>query len=131
MKKKEDTYTIVFQDVDAAHAALLKFGNLGFTIKKKYPPRACPNTPRKFIALKDLLIREGKSLKGNIKEGCLIKGKKVWVNQAKGRRARIIKRNEERREDDEVLGWVSLYSEDGEPLLQQLDESGDGQILLD
>jgi len=123
MENKQDTYTIVFQDVDAAHEAVLKFRHLGYMIRKKYPPRACPNNPMKYITLKKLIIRKGKSFRGNLKVGELEKGDKVWVNQIKGRRARVIKR----REDNEVLGWVSLYKEHGTPLLMQLEESGDVQ----
>jgi len=128
MENKEDTYTIIFKDVVAAHEAVLKFGKLGYMIKKKYPPRACPNDPIKYKALKPLVILKGKSFRGNFKVGSLVKGEKVWVNQVKGRRARVIKRKEERSEDNETRGWVSLFSEDGTPLLIQLDESGDGQI---
>jgi len=63
-----------------------------------------------------LVIRGGKSL-SKVVVGYLAKGRRVTVNQLKGKQARLIKPNKE------AWGWVSMYSEEGTPLLSQLDES--------
>jgi len=76
--------------------------------KKKYPPRPCPTNHIKYRALADLWVRRGKSLRGNLIKGVVEKGESVWVDQVKGRRARVMNR-----------GWVSLYTTDGAPLLIQ------------
>jgi len=107
MEAQENIYTIIFRDVDAANEAL-KFRNRGFNIRNKYPPRACPKNHMKYKALDDLIIRKGKSFRGNFFMGIVKRGESVWVDQVKGRRARVMNR-----------GWVSRYTTDGVPLLIQ------------
>jgi len=107
MEDKENIYTIIFRDVDAANEAL-KFKSKGFDIRNKYPPRACPGNHIKYKALADLIIRKGKSFRGHFFKGFVKRGESVWVDQVKGRRARVMNR-----------GWVSLYTMDGIPLLVQ------------
>jgi len=108
MEEKGNTYTIIFRDVDSANEALKKFKDEGFNIRIKYAPRPSPSLHIKHKALWDLIIRKGKSFRGNFRKGVLKRGESVWVDQVKGRRARVINR-----------GWVSLYSRDGTPLLVQ------------
>jgi len=107
MEGTGNMYTIIFQDVNAAIEAL-KFRRKGFKIRNKYPPRPCPTNHLKYRALKCLQVRRGKSFRGHFFKGVVEKGESVWVDQIKGRRARVINR-----------GWVSLYTTDGRPLLVQ------------
>jgi len=107
MEDEENIYTIIFQDGNAANEAL-KFRSKGFKIRNKYPPRPCPSNHIKYRALAKLIVRRGKSLRGNLFKGFVERGELVWVDQVKGRRARVRNR-----------GWVSLYSKDGAPLLIQ------------
>jgi len=115
---KGNTYTIAFQDSMRAKEALIKFRNEGYMIKFKFPRRPNPRAPMKYVALESLTIRSGKAFSGDIL-GQLSKGQKVTVDQVKGRRARLIKPDQEVKK----WGWVSLYSRDeGKPLLIQLQE---------
>jgi len=107
MEDEGNIYTIIFQDVNAANEAL-KFRHKGLKIRKEYPPRPCPTNHVKYVALADLIVRRGKSFRGNLYMGVVEKGESVWVDQVKGRRARVMNR-----------GWVSLYTTDGTPLLIQ------------
>jgi len=107
MEDKENMYTIISQNVHAANEAL-KFKNWGFEIRNKYPPRAPPKNHMRYKALADLIIRKGKSFRGIFCMGIVKRGESVWVNQVKGRRARVMNR-----------GWVSRYTTDGIPLLIQ------------
>jgi len=107
MEDQGNIYTIIFRDVSAANEAL-KLKDEGFNIRNKYPPRACPSLHIKYKAQADLIIRKGKSLRGNFFKGLVKRGESVWVDQVKGRRARVMNR-----------GWVSLYTTDGMPLLIQ------------
>jgi len=72
-----------------------------------------------YIALVDLDISKGKKLPEKI--GRLKKGEKVRVNQAKGRRVRLIKPNEEVK----TWGWVSMYSAEGKQQLDPVNETGE------
>jgi len=106
MEDHRNKYTIIFRDIGAANEAL-KLKDKRFNIRNKYPPRACPSCHIKYKALDDLIVRKGKSLR-NYKKGVVKRGESVWVDQVKGRRARVMNR-----------GWVSLYTKDGTPLFIQ------------
>jgi len=109
-------YTIAFHDPTRAKEALIKYRDQGYTIAFKFPRRPSPKAPIEYISLEDLTIRTGKAFSGDI-VGKLNKGQKVTVNQLKGRRARLIKTDQE----VEKWGWVSMYSsEDGRQLLRQV-----------
>jgi len=113
---KANKYTIAFQDPMKAKEALIKYRDQGYTIAFKFPRRPSPKAPIEYISLEDLTIRTGKAFSGDI-VGKLNKGQKVTVNQLKGRRARLIKTDQE----VEKWGWVSMYSsEDGRQLLRQV-----------
>jgi len=111
MKDVPNTYTMNFQSADAGFKAL-KLRKEGFVIRMKYPPRASPDNHVEYKALRDLQVREGKSMNGNHLKGIIKGGETVKVNQIKGRRARVVDR-----------GWVSLKTEDGEQLLKRLSDS--------
>lgn len=115
--RKAHTYIIAFKNANDAQRAFMKFEVNGFKIAKIYPPRPSPKRPIEYKALKRLLIRDGKSLRRD-EVGYLEKGRRVFVNQIKGRRARLIKR----KKDDQNWGWVSIYSKAGEELLTQVGE---------
>jgi len=119
----ESTYTITFKDTELALEALKLGKQMELTIARKFPPRPRPNHPIEYIALEDLLILKGKSLSQPY-VGLLKKGQKVTVDQAKGRRVRLIKPNEKVK----TWGWVSIYTDDGKPLLSQVNETEMGEL---
>jgi len=112
------TYTITFKDTETARKALKLVKQKGLMINKKFPPSARPNCPLDYIALMDLPISKGKSLPDNV--GLLKKGERVTVNQAKGRRVRLLKPEGGKAE---IWGWVSMYSEKGNPQLVLANET--------
>lgn len=116
MKKRPNTYIIVFPHYTQAEEALSQANDIGYVLKKKWPPRPNPNRPLQYKSLASQKIRTGKSLSGKI-VGRLEKGETVTVNQIKGRRARLIEK-----ENGEIvtIGWVSLHEPDGLTLLTQL-----------
>jgi len=117
--RKEGKYTITCRDTETAREALKLGKQKGLTISRKFQPRAKPTRSLEYIALVDLPISKGKSLPDYV--GLLKKGQKVTVNQAKGRRVRLIKPNEKVK----TWGWVSMFSEKGK---QQLALVGDNEI---
>jgi len=89
---------------------------LSFRIRKK-SPRARPDNPTKYKALRNARIRAGKSAGTDI-VGYLPKGSVVLINQIKGRSGRIIAP-----EPDGCylkVGWVTLYTHDRQQLLEKL-----------
>jgi len=85
---------------------------------KKRSKRPTPAGPIRYMTLNRSRLRAGKSLKSEWK-GELYKGDVVWVNQIKGRRARIIRA----KDDPTVRGWVSLRSNNGFQLLTQFQDN--------
>jgi len=116
--RKTDEYIWKFQGTSIAKEAFLKGQQMGLKMKRWFPARPSPSKPTKYISLERLLIKEGKSESKKI-VGWLNKGAKVTVNQLKGKRARLIKPNKE------VIGWVSMYSNEDLPLLEQVNEIED------
>jgi len=114
---RESTYTITFIDTEKAWEALKVGKQKGLTIARKFRPRPCPHHPLEYIALVDQRISVGKSLPDYV--GFLKKGQKVTVDQAKGKRARLIKPNEKIK----TWGWVSMFSEDGNQQLALVSET--------
>lgn len=86
--------------------------------QKKRSKRPTPGEPLRYMVLNRSRLRAGKSLKSEWR-GELYKGDIVWVNQIKGRRARIIRAQE----DATVRGWVSLRSNNGFQLLTQFQDN--------
>lgn len=71
-----------------------------------------------------MTVREGRSIEGvtvAVKE----KDEIVYVNSVKGRRARLVKRENNKFVKEQgkfvTLGWASLFTEDGKPLLEQIE----------
>jgi len=120
---KDGTYIITFKDSESAREALILGKQKELSIARKFPPRPRPDRPMKYIALKDLRILKGKSLSQDF-VGVLKRGRKVTIDQAKGRRVRLIKPNKKIKK----WGWVSLYSDEGEPQLAQVNETEIGEL---
>jgi len=85
---------------------------------KKKTKRPTPNEPLRYMVLNRSRLRAGKSMKSEW-QGDVYKGDIVWVNQIKGRRARIIRAQK----DPTVRGWVSLRSNNGFQLLTQFHDN--------
>jgi len=112
--EEDNTYTLIFQDNRRAKKALIEYREKGFKIAVKFRRKPSPNRPMDYITLEPLQILKGKSLKGD-HVGWLHEGQRVTVNQVKGKRARLIKPNQEVKD----WGWVSMYShDDGRRLLR-------------
>jgi len=118
-EKDPQTYIITFKDCAEATNALLQANQIGYPLFKKWPTRPSPKRHIQYKSLTELIIREGKALSGN-EVGILPKGETVTVNQVKGRRARLVKPNE----DGKLVtwGWVSVHSDSGDTLLTQVNE---------
>jgi len=86
---------------------------------KKKTQRPTPSNPLRYKVLNRSRLRGGKSMKSEW-QGDVYKGEIVWVNQIKGRRARVIDRSNG---TDTVRGWVSLRSNNGFQLLTQFHDN--------
>jgi len=117
MHDKRYAYTLVFPTYQCAEEVLLRAGEIGYKLQKKWPPRPTPRRPLKYKSLAVLKIRTGKSLSSDV-VGILNKGEIVKVNQVKGRRARLIQEQESG--EAVTMGWVSIHEKDGFSLLRQL-----------
>jgi len=124
-------FVIVFTDGQSMNRALSMKSELDFndlvvynepTAKKK-GPRPTPAKPLLYKVLNRAKMREGKSMKSTVL-GHVNKGDLYWVNQIKGKRARIVKREfVNGRVDptkDKNLGWVSLRNNSGYMLMSQV-----------
>lgn len=118
MEGSDNSYLIAFPKSEMAQAAYNKADEIGYKLAKKWPARPNPSNPIEYISMADLKIREGKAFSGQM-VGTLKKDETVTVNQLKGRRARLIK---EVAGKIKVIGWVSVHSESGDPLLVQVSE---------
>jgi len=112
----DGSYQIAFEDCAEAADAFYKAEEIGYKLAKKWPARPNPNNPIKYRSMRELKIRSGKAFSGKV-VGALKKDETVTVNQLKGRRARLIK--EVKGGEPVVIGWVSVHSLDGVPLLVQ------------
>jgi len=89
-------------------------------IRKKKGPRPTPSNPQRYMVLHHARMRSGKSMRSTV-VGFLKKGEIHWVNQIKGKRARIIERDDD---GDRNIGWVSLRNNAGFKFLQKLPVAG-------
>jgi len=92
---------------------------IGYALTVKKLQRPAPYHPCAFEVVSDTLqVRVGRKL--TARKLCkLIKGKVVFVNRIKGRRARLVEEG-----SSKVLGWASLFSLGGLPLMIQRNDSG-------
>jgi len=90
----------------------------GYALTVKKLQRPTPNNPCAFEVVSDTLqVRVGRNLTAR-KLRKLIKGKVVFVNRIKGRRARLVEEG-----SFKLIGWASLFSLKGCTLMNQRDDS--------
>lgn len=118
MQGTVNTYILTFSGSEMAQDAFHQGEEMGYKFEKKWPPRPNPKRPIRFISKVAQQILSGKAFSGEDR-GTLRAGEIVVVNQVKGRRARFIKTVGG---EDKTIGWVSIHTQEGVPLLEQLDE---------
>jgi len=116
-------FIVRFQSEAEANRALSLKEELGYdlsdyTESRKKGPRPTPSNPQQYMVLHHARMRSGKSMKSQVL-GFVEKGEVFWVNQIKGKRARLIKRTQE---GDKNLGWVSLRNNAGYQLMAPFHE---------
>jgi len=113
-----DSFVVDFKDQGMALKALAEANTLGLKLSKHRPKRPSPNCLVRFKALRELLVREGKS-PNQQEKGRVKKNEIIIVNQVKGRRARMV---DVQNGQPANVGWVSLITKEGITLLERLDE---------
>jgi len=116
--EKPGSYILVFDDEAKALEANAQSNKWGYQLAKYRDRRPSPDNPVWFKALTPVTVRAGKSLKSK-KVTMLEKDGIILVNQAKGRRARVISFLDGRH----TGGWVSLHSDIGTQLLQRFERA--------
>jgi len=116
-KEKDNSYILVFDNEKTALKANAQFKNSRYQLSKYRPRRPSPGSSALFKVLSPVTVRVGKSLKTK-KVKMLKKNDIIRVNQQKGRRARVISS-----QDGGRVGWVSMHSKEGEPLLQRCEST--------
>jgi len=113
------SFTIEFADVMMAQKALIQAKEIGNILSAKKLKRPTPSCPCKFKVLSTwgLTVRDGRTLKAKI-VGQKKSGEVVLVNRTKGRRARLCTEENGKYKN---IGWVSLFTSRGYPLMFQLD----------
>jgi len=86
-----------------------KAEDIGIELQPYWGQRPCPSCPRKFKVLKAIKIREKRSITSR-EIGNLNKDDVVYIDKIKKLGARLKR-----------TGWVSLSSDRGVPLLEQID----------
>jgi len=116
----DGSFVVEFADVRVAQKALNEAQEIGNILKSKKFKRPTPTCPCAFIVLSsNLQIREARTLTSR-KIGKEKKGEVLLVNRTKGRRARLCK--EENDGNFKTIGWASLFTKEGCPLMLQLEE---------
>jgi hypothetical protein len=116
-------FIVKFRSYDEANRALSMKDALGYDLSdytetRKKGPRPTPSNPQQYMVLHHARMRSGKSMKSQVL-GFVEKGDIFWVNQIKGKRARLIERT---KEGDKNLGWVSLRNNAGYQLMAPFHE---------
>jgi len=121
--KMKNCFVIIFHSIAQAKEALNSQRQIGYTLepchdeKPRKIMRPTPKNPIEYRVLSKVTIRSGKSLHGKI-VGELFKNRIVTINKIKGRRARIIRKTGTM--DPLTVGWVSSHTDEGIPLLEQI-----------
>jgi len=89
---------------------------LSFSVRRK-STRARPDNPVEYKTLRNAKIRSGKSVRTD-GVGYLQKGSVVVINQIKGRSGRVV--HPQRNGEFIKVGWVTLYTHDGQQLLEKV-----------
>jgi len=125
-------FVVELADVMMAQKALNRADEIGNILKAKKFKHPTASNPCPFVVLSNTLqIRERRKLTSN-KLYMKKKGDIVLVNRAKGRRMRICTQQNGSFTNN---GWASMFTEQGIPLLMQLEEdlsnySGQGEMDL-
>jgi len=89
---------------------------LSFSVRRK-STRARPDNPLQYKTLRNAKIRSGKSVRTE-GVGYLPKGSVVIINQIKGRSGRVV--HPHGNGEFIKVGWVTLYTHDGQQLLEKV-----------
>jgi len=121
-EKNERQFIINFSSEAEANRALSIKADLGYELStytgRKHGPRPTPSNPQQYKVLHHARIRKGKSMKSQVM-GFVNKGDIFWVNQIKGKRARLVERSAQ---GDINKGWVSLRNNAGYQLMAPFHE---------
>jgi len=91
---------------------------LSFSVSvRRKSTRARPDNPVEYKTLRNAKIRSGKSVRTD-GVGYLQKGSVVVINQIKGRSGRVV--HPGRNGEFIKVGWVTLYTHDGQQLLEKV-----------
>jgi len=116
--KRGGSFTVEFADVMKAQQALSQSKEIGLILTAKKLKRPGPKSPFNFEVLFPLKVRLGRTLTSDEVDEKK-KGDVVLVNRIKGRRARFCTKENGSFKN---VGWGSLFTREGIPLLQQLEE---------
>jgi len=120
-------YVVRFESIMMAQDALLLARQHGYETSSHdrrshslLPRRLDRPTPQRVcrfkVLAKKLFVRAGRTFDSYIRK-TETENNVVFVNRIKGRRARLVKS----RDENVMVGWASLFSEKGEPLMEQLE----------
>jgi len=124
-ERATNKFIIRFPTEAEAERALLMKAEIGYDLSnytefsRKKGPRPTPSNPQQYMVLHHAQVRKGKSMKSQVL-GFVEKGEVYWVNQIKGKRARLVERCEG--EEDRNMGWVSLRNNAGYQLMAPFHE---------
>jgi len=122
----DGSFVVEFTDVRVAQKAL-NDQEIGNILKAKKLKRPTPTCPCSFQVLSSTVqIREGRMLTSR-KIGKKKKGEVLLVNRTKGRRARLCK--EENDGSFKTIGWASMFTREGCPLMLQLEEDSSNNCV--
>jgi len=117
-RQPDGSFVVELADVMMVQNAVNNASAIGYSLAAKKLPRPTPNQPFAFEIVSDTLqVRLGRVLTTR-KLYMLKKGEVVLVNRIKGRRARLVEEG-----SFKVIGWASLFSIGGDPLMIQRDDS--------
>lgn len=124
-EKAANKFIVRFNNEAEANRALSIQEEIGYDLStyteytRKKGPRPTPSNPQQYMVLHHARMRSGKSMKSQVL-GFVNKGEIYWVNQIKGKRARLIERGTS--QGDRNLGWVSLRNNAGYQLMAPFHE---------
>merc|ERR1719245_1252604 len=114
--EKSEEFIVKFKSIPKAQKALNLREIIGYDLRPKWPKRPKTACPREFMVLSNkLTVRAGRSFDWRIVSE-MSKNDIVYVDKIMGRRARLVNKA-----NGQVLGWTSLFTAKGHPLLEQLE----------
>jgi len=120
--KSEDCeeFIVKFESIVKAQKALniSEDKNIGYDLRPNWPKRPTATFPCEFRVLsRELTVRAKRQLNSEIVRK-MYENDLVYVNKILGRRARLVNK-----EDGQQLGWTSLFTKQGRPLLEQVEDN--------